>query len=139
MSRLGKATTEEQKQEAIERLKMLKLHSNVLKDFEEGVINVSENPYGFIYWAKEDIQKAIQEFEQKYNALVYHINFTSTEFGELYSFFYISQYKEEWETDKEDLQTGYPIVYVYNKDDEFCSELGSIGFKVINGGVIRTA
>jgi hypothetical protein len=139
MARLGKANASEQYNEAVVRLQSLNLHPNVLKDFEEGVINVSENPYGFLYWAKEDIIQAIKEFEEEYTSIVYHVSYTNTEFGELYAFFYVSQHKEEWEMDREDLKEGCPIVYVYNKDDEFCSELGSIGFKVVNGGVVRTA
>lgn len=139
MARLGKANATEQKQEAIARLQSLYLHSNVLKDFEEGVINVSENPYGFLYWTDEEIDQAITKFEEEFTAIVYHVNFFNSNFGKLYSFFYVSQHKEEWEMDRKDLKEGYPIVYVYNKDDEYCSELGSIGIKVVNGGVVRTA
>lgn len=40
---------EQQKQEAIERMKLLKLDSNVIKEFaKEGVINMSENG-GILY------------------------------------------------------------------------------------------
>ena len=42
-----------QKQEAIARMKLLKLHGNVIREFEkEGIVNLSENG-GFLYWLNE--------------------------------------------------------------------------------------
>ena len=115
-------TKQEQKQEAIERMKMLKLYPNVIKEFEkENIVNLSENG-GILYWLDNDQQKMVDDFEIEHDALVYHIIHSFTEIGELYSLFYVSKHKNEWETDREDLKDGYAIVYTKNVNDDRCSE-----------------
>ena len=126
-----------QKQEALERMKMLKLHGNIIKEFDkEGIVNLSENG-GFLYWLDSDQQAIVDEFEAEHDALVYHVIHDCTEFGELYSLLYVSKYEEEWEDDRSDLKDGYALVYVKNVDDDFCSEFGSIGVKPQFGGLVR--
>lgn len=132
-------TTQEQKIEAIKRMKLLKLHENPIREFEEeGRLNLSENG-GILYWLDEKQQEYVKEFETKYNALVYHVIHDFTEFGELLSFLYVSDSEDEWEYDLDDLKQGYPYVYVKNLDDDMCSEFGSIGIKPRCGGIVRTA
>ena len=55
--------------------------------------------------------------------------YSNTSFGEIYSMFYVSNYKEEWKDDKEMLKQGETYAYCYNKTNEICSEIGLIGFK----------
>lgn len=129
---------QEQKQEAIARMKMLKLHSNAIREFEkENKLNRSE-VYGALFWLDEKQKCYVKEFEAKHDAVVYHIIHNITEFGELLSFLYVSDSPEEWEQDKSDIKSGYALVYVKNLDDDFCSEFGSIGIKPQFGGLIRT-
>lgn len=71
--------------------------------------------------------------------MVYHILHSYTEFGELLAILYVSQYKEEWKIDREDLKEGITFSYVYNIDCPEYSEFGSIGFAVRFGGLVRTA
>ena len=126
-----------QKQEALERMKMLNLHGNIIKEFDkEGIVNLSENG-GFLYWLDSDQQAIVDEFEAEHDALVYHVIHDCTEIGELYSLLYVSKYEEEWEDDRNDLKDGYALVYVKNMDDDFCSEFGSIGVKPQYGGLVR--
>ena len=126
-----------QKQEALERMKMLKLHGNIIKEFDkEGIVNLSESG-GFLYWLDSNQQAIVDEFETEHDALVYHVIHDCTEFGELYSLLYVSKYEEEWEDDRNDLKDGYALVYVKNMDDDFCSEFGSIGVKPQFGGLVR--
>lgn len=128
---------EEMKKEAINRMKMLKLHSNIIKEFSnEGILNLSLN--AALYYLNDKQLAKVQEFEQQYHALVYHVIHNYTQFGELLSFLYVSQHTEEWECDRHDLKEGYPIVYVANLTDEICSEFGHIGIQPCVGGVIRT-
>ena len=62
-----------QKQEAIARMKLLKLHENVIREFEkEGIVNLSENG-GFLYWLNGDQQAIVDDFEAEHGALVYHV------------------------------------------------------------------
>lgn len=129
---------EKQKQEAIERMKMLKIYSQAIKEFEkENVINVSEHG-GILFWLDDEQQEMIKRFEEKYNAVVYHVIHNYTEFGELYSLLYVSQHENEWDYDKDDIKHNIALCYVVNKDEENFSEFGSIGIKPQCGGVIRT-
>ncbi len=128
-----------QKQEAIERMKMLNLYPNIIKEFDkEGIVNLSENG-GFLFWLDSDQQAIVTEFESEYNALVYHVIRSFTEFGEMYALLYVSKNEDEWEYDKDDLKAGYPLAYVKNVSDDFCSEFGSIGVRQQFGGLVRTA
>lgn len=132
-------TREEKKNEAIERMKILKLHSNVIRDFqEEDKLNMSENG-GFLYWLDEAQQKIVQDFEKQNNALVYHVLHDIVGGDEHLAFLYVSDYCEEWEYDREDLRSGYPIAYVKNLSYDIGSEFGSIGVKPSIGGLCRTA
>lgn len=127
-----------QKQEAIERMKMLKIYSQAIKEFEkENVINVSEHG-GILFWLDDEQQETIKRFEEKYNAVVYHVIHNYTEFGELYSLLYVSQHENEWDYDKDDIKHNIALCYVVNKNEENFSEFGSIGIRPQFGGVIRT-
>ena len=128
----------EQKQEAIERMKMLDIYAQAIKEFEkEDVINVSEHG-GILFWLDDEQQEMVKQFEEKYNAVVYHVIHNYTEFGELYSLLYVSQHENEWDYDKDDIKHNIALCYVVNKDEENFSEFGSIGIKPQYGGVIRT-
>lgn len=51
----------QQKQEALKRMKLLKLYPNIIKEFEkDGIVNLSENG-GILYWL-DSTQKAIRIF-----------------------------------------------------------------------------
>lgn len=127
-----------QKQEAIERMKMLKIYSQAIKEFEkENVINVSEHG-GILFWLDDEQQEMVKKFEEKYNAVVYHVIHNYTEFGELYSLLYVSQHENEWDYDKDDIKHNIALCYVVNKNEENFSEFGSIGIRPQFGGVIRT-
>ncbi len=128
---------EKQKREAIERMKMLKIYSQAIKEFEkENVINVSEHG-GILFWLNDEQQEMVKQFEEKYNAIVYHVIHNYTEFGELYSLLYVSQHENEWDYDKDDIKHNIALSYVVNINEECFSEFGSIGIKPQYGGVIR--
>lgn len=128
-----------QKQEAIHRMKMLNLHGNVIREFEqEDRLNMSEYG-GFLYWLNSDQQAIVDEFEAEWNALVYHVIHSYTSIGEMLTLLYVSNYPEEWEYARLDLAEGYPLAYVKNLDDPYLSEIGSVGIECRIGGLIRTA
>ena len=134
-----KITIEMKKQEAVARMKSLKLYPNIIREFEEkDVINLSENG-GILYWLSDEQKQYVKEFEETYNTLVYHVIRSFTEFGELLTFLYVSDEQEEWEYDREDLKGGYTCAYVKNLDEDLFSEFGSIGIKMQFGGLVRTA
>lgn len=130
---------EKQKEEAASRMKKLKLHENVIKEFtEKGKLNVSELQ-GLLYWLDDSEKEMVKRFEDKNDAIVYHIIKNRTSMGVMYSLLYVSKYEEEWEMDNEELKEGYPLVYVVNNTYPDCSEFGSIEIKILNGGLVRTA
>ena len=136
-----KATIEKQKTEAIERMKIMKLLPKIIKEFEkDNTVHYSEG-IGILYWIsnKPEWEKHIKQLESKWNILVYHAELSYLEFGTCLTLFCVSSHKEEWEDDREDLQDGYACCYVWNIDDDMCSEFGSIQFRPMNGGVKRIA
>lgn len=140
-----KTMEEKINEECIKRIKELKMHNNVVLDFEEGIINYSENMggvfKGMLFWAKnrEDILQAIQKFEESHkDSKVYHTILTRTEFGELLSILYVNGKEEEnWENERFDLKNGNAFAYVENLSDNFLSEFGYIGIESTNGGLTR--
>lgn len=128
---------EQKREEAIKRLQALGVMKNVVNDFKEGVVNVSENG-GFLYWVNDEQKKIIQEFEEKNNAVVYHIIHGQTNIGELLNILYVSDWHEEWEMDRDDLRNGQALAYVKNLTMPDCSEFGSIGVAESIGGLVRT-
>lgn len=99
---------EQQKQEAIKRMKKL---------------GIMEQP--------------IKEFEEESNGLVYHVIKTQMNFGLMYSFLYVSEYIEEWKMDMEDLGDNQTLAYVVNTTMPDCSEFGTIGIEPSIGGLKR--
>ena len=129
------------KAEAINRMKALDLYTDYIKAFKDnGEIFMSEMTGG-VYEFEENTElcNKVKEFEAEHNALVYHVIHTLTQFGELYNFLYVSDYDEEYKLDNADIKAGYALAYVWNKDNEWCSEFGTIGVKGVFGGIIRTA
>ena len=81
-----KVPFERKKQEALDRMKMLNLFENAIKEFQqESKVNMSE--CGFLYWLDDEQTKMVSEFETEHDALVYHVIHNYTEFGELLTFF----------------------------------------------------
>lgn len=138
-----------QKEEAIKRLELLKLHPNVLNEFKKkGTVYYSERQNkifdGILYWVsnEKEYEQVIKEFEKTRHALVYHAQLTRFNFGLCLSLLFISQYPEEWEQDREDLMPDsngimYPYAYAYNLDIPDYSDLGKIGIVRKNGGISR--
>ena len=127
--------------EAIKRMKALKLYAPCIKAFEKrDEVQLSEMTGGLYEFSDdEELNAKVKAFEEEHNALVYHVIHTFTSFGELYSFLYVSDYEDEWEMDNDDIKDGYAMSYVWNKDDEWCSEFGSIGIQERFGGLVRVA
>lgn len=134
-----KVTREKKKEEAIKRMKVLGLFKPCVKAFEKYDELQLTEPTGGLYEFNDnaELNAKIKEFEEEYNALVYHVIHTYTQFGELYNFLYVSDYEEEWEYDNEDVKAGYAVAYVWNKTDEWMSELGGIAVRERFGGLVR--
>lgn len=125
------------KEEAVARMKMLKLHGNVIRDFLGGKLNASENG-GILFWLNDEDKKLVENVEKENNVTVYHVIKNRTSLGTILTMLYVSQHKEDWVADKKDLASGEMIAYVYNIDAPYCSEFGYVGIKPQWGGLVRT-
>ena len=128
---------EERFEEAIKRMKLLKLDKQCIEAFTKGKVWESEG-FGALYEVNDKEQFIIDKFEAHHkDCLVYHMIHNVYEFGECYSMLYVSSDKEEWEDDKANIKDGYVFAYVENIDNDWCSEFGSIAVKPSIGGLVR--
>lgn len=137
---MEEVTIEEKRKEALLRMKMLKLHSNVIDEFwKENKLNKSEGLNAILFFLTDEEKKRIKRIEEKYKILVYHVIHTyTTNLGELYDLLYVSNHKEEWEYDRQDIKQGIILSRTEVIYDSINSEFGSIGIQSKNGGVVRT-
>lgn len=129
-------TIEEVKEEALKRMRKLKMHKNVLEEFSNGTLNESEG-CGCLYWLAKSEKKIVEQFEKDHKAVVYHVIHQLTNIGELYSLLYVNYDDEEWEMNNEDLDNGETLAYVYNASFPDCPEFGYIGIRPQIGGLVR--
>lgn len=134
-----KTTTKKDK--AIQFLKKLDIYTPYIKGFEEkDMVCFFENYGGYWAYQEPELLAKIKEIEKKYNCLVYAITHEYTEFGECYSLLLITDYPEEWDTLLQSEGNSHcAFAYVWNKDDDWCSELGDIMIKSFGGGIKRIA
>ena len=130
-------TREMMKEEAVKRMKKLRIVGNAISEFKsDDIVNVSRG--GFLYWLDDGYKKLVSDFEKEYGGVVYHCIESHTEIGKLLSVLYVSCHPEEWPSDMEDLKDGYLFVYVFNLDCDYFSEFGCIGVAGRYGGLVRT-
>ena len=127
------------KEKAIELLQKLDIYKPYIQGFKESDrVCFFENYGGF--WADQEpeLYAKMKEIEKEYNCLAYAITHEYTPFGECYSFLLVTDYPEEWDT----LVCGNGnkhtvFAYVWNKDDDWCSEFGSVMVQSFGGGIER--
>ena len=131
-----------QKEVAIQCMKSLDIYKPYINRFvKDGTVTLFER-YGGYYIDEHnepELLKKIREFEAETGSLVYAVTHEIFFFGECYSFLIVSKYEEEWEMTLEEVAEGYAFSYVWNKDDEICSEFGTVRLKSFGGGIARIA
>ena len=134
-------TKEQRKIKALDIMQKLDIYKPYIKGFEtDNEVCYFERFAGFWAWQDEDLIAKVKEIEEKYNCTVYAITHEFTEFGELYDFLLVTDYPEEWEDLVYNGQTRnqhYAFTYCWNKDDDFCSEFGTIAIESFGGGIRR--
>ena len=127
------------KQKAIEYLKKLDIYKPYIKGFkEDNNVCFFENYGGYWAWQEPDLMEKVKELEEEHNCLVYAITHEYTSIGEMYSFLIITDYEEEWDTLLEKYGNQYyAFAYVLNKDDDDCSEFGTVALSSFGGGIRR--
>lgn len=123
-------------EEAIKRMKMLKLHPNVIREFkEEHKLNRSESKLGLLYWLTDAEQEIVTDFENTHKgSMVYHVIKTLTQdFGVVYDLLYLTEDKEDWKIDQKYLKNNLVLSFTVTQ----FAESGYIQIKKANGGLIR--
>ena len=133
-------TTKEQRKEvALTYLKKLDIYKPYIDGFKKhDYVCYYEQFGGFWAFQNKDLITKMKEIEEQYNATCYAITHEYTEFGELYDFLLVTDYKEEWnDLLQKDGNNYYAFAYVYNNDDEYLSEFGTVVLQSFGGGIRR--
>ena len=136
-------TKKERKEKAIEILNKLDIYKPYINGFQNADdVCYFEQFGGFWAWQDDDLLLKLKEIEEKYNCTVYAITHEITEIGEFYDFLIVSDYKEEWESLVQKYENNnryYVYAYVWNVDDDYCSEFGDVVIQSFGGGIRRIA
>ena len=129
------------KEKAIELLKKMDIYAPYIQGFRDSDKVCFFERFGG-YWVEQEpeLYEKMRSLEKKYNCLVYAVTHEFTEFGELYDFLIVTDYPKEWD-DLVYSQGSYhtAFAYVWNKDDDQCSEFGSVTVQSFGGGIRRIA
>jgi len=133
-------TKEQRKEQAVKAMKMLDIYKPYIDEFNKNDKVCLYEGFGG-YWIEQEspeLQAKLKEIEEKYNCTVYAVTHEFFKFGECYDFLIITDYEEEWDDlVMENSRDHIAFAYVWNKDDDWCSEFGSIGVQSFSGGIRR--
>ncbi len=134
-------TTEQRRDKAIEILQTLDIYKPYIQGFkQDDKVCFFERFGGFWVYQEPEIEKKMREIEQEYNCTVYAITHEFTDFGELWDFLLVTNYPEEWDDAVYSVGNKHTVfAYVWNRDDDMCSEFGSITVQSFGGGIRRIA
>ena len=129
----------QQKAKAIEIMKQMDIYKPYINGFEkQDKVCFFEQFGGFWVYQEPEVEAKMKELEKKYGCMVYAITHEYTQFGECYSFLIVSKYKEEWDRCVvSEKNKHYAFAYVWNKDDDWCSEFGTVVVQSFGGGIKR--
>ena len=135
-----KTTIEQRKEKAVELMKQLQIYKPYINDFKkDNLVTYFEHHIG--YWAFQDkeLNDKIKQLEEKYDITIYAATHEFLEFGECYDFLYIPNDDEDWDylLDPINSKQFYARSYVWNKDDDWCSDFGDIVVFTALGGLRR--
>ena len=128
---------DEIKQECIERMKILKLDEQIIKDFIEHnkifatVINcnlITVTDYKIV-------TELIKLFELKKQGKIYHIISIEEEFRTRVYILYVSKNKDNWKNEKTDLKNGFAEVATFEETRIYDNR--NIGIEVTEGKISR--
>ena len=130
---------QKQKTKAIELMKQLNIYKPYIDSFEkDDQVCFFEQFGGFWVYQEPEIETKMKELEKEYDCRVYAITHEFTQFGECYSFLIVTAYEEEWDRSVvSEKNNHYAFAYVWNKDDDWCSEFGTVVVKSFGGGIKR--
>lgn len=135
------STLQERKAKAVEFMGRLGIFEGYIEAFEKNNrVCYFEDCIGFYDYQNDSLFKKRKQFESFNNCAVYAITHEMTDIGEMYSFLFVPEDKDEWDYCIEEYGGTYYIqAYVWNKEYNLLSEYGSIGIKSQNGGIRRVS
>lgn len=119
------AKSELLKQEAIKRMKMLKINDDVVNIYNLSNKLLCSN-YGFITEVPSNILQQIKDWEKRYGNLAYHVIYSKLFGYEIYNALSVSNYKEDWIYERRIINDGWAMAYTVNVTKPDYSESGSI-------------
>jgi len=133
------ATANEMKQEAVRRLRLLKLSADVVEIFEQDdQVSLSQELKGeiLLFFPDSGLEELIADFQREYECLVYHAILNEIPgMGEMCSLLFVSPASSEWEEEREWLSTnGLAYAYV---SSEMETGIGEIGVMLSGRGLRR--
>lgn len=136
-----KPSTKSQKEIALGLLKQLDIFEPYIQDFKDNNhVYFFERYIGFQIDKESEIYKKMNEIESKYGCIVYAATHEFTVYGEFYSYLIVPRYRGDWNHLIKNYGNKHGILaYVWNKDDDTCSEFGRIMICSFGGGITRIA
>lgn len=133
------ASLEEMKQEALRRMKLLKLEPNTIRDFEQdGAVGLSQQigDQVFLQPSDDEISQRVKRFEEEYECLVYHALWVDSPMvGECWSLLFVSPASSDWNGERKSIESaGLVYTYVESAMEDGVSE---IIVESRDGGLIR--
>ena len=130
---------QKQKTKAIELMNQMGIYKPYINGFEkDDQVCFFEQFGGFWVYQEPEVKAKMKELEEEYGCKVYAITHEFTQFGECYSFLIVTAYEEEWDRSVvSEKNNHYAFAYVWNKDDDWCSEFGTVVVKSFGGGIKR--
>ncbi len=137
----AEATENEMKQEAVRRLRLLKLSETVVRSFEsDGLVSLSQEVMGEIFLQSSDsgLEELIVKFQREYQCLVYHAILNDIPgMGEKWSLLFVSPAASDWEGERKQMSKNR-LVYAYMISD-METGIGGIVVEPAGGGLRRIA
>lgn len=130
------ADREGMKREALKRMQSLNLDQETIRKFEvDDIVTCSDA--GNIVDVPEDIKVKMQQWEEQYGCMPYHVLHTFIYGFEAYEYMYVSIYPEDWDYEYSLIKECCSIVRSENLTIPEYSESGSIRFVNVNGTLKR--
>lgn len=124
------ATNKEMKSEAMKRMLYLRLFDDVIVDFvAEDKLYASEPPMGIYSTVSNEDLEHINNFERKYDKLVYFVIRCTKKLGDIDNFLYVSSHKNDWIKERDVLKHNNVYSYSYVRDQPNLSLIGVISIE----------
>ena len=111
------------KNEAIERMKILQLKDEIIKEFKDTDTLYVSNLGGTLKVADDEQMKFVKEIEQTKNMLIYHLIHRITRHQDTTYCLFVDINKKDWKAEKKDLENKFTLALCYTKVKSF-NEIG---------------